>query len=202
MSGGAGSAERRLALRVAGHAARVLPASHAAWGRAMLGEVGHLASDRAALRWAVGCLRAAYAARMSGMRPGVPQLSRPVLALEMLTCFTWLAALFASTAEYASAQAPLRATVLPGLLLASLLGPAALAVAAFCLLSGRAAPLTRLVPAALAALAAVTFAGLGTGLLLPLGWRDYVLCVVLPLAGTAHLVLLCWQMPARSGPET
>ena len=59
-----------------------------------------------------------------------------------------------------------------------------------------------MVPAALAALAALTVAGLGTGLLLPLGWRDYVLCIVLPLAGTAHLVLLCGQMPARSGPET
>ncbi|HEX4389738.1 MAG TPA: hypothetical protein VH109_14015 [Steroidobacteraceae bacterium] len=71
------------------------------------------------------------------------QPSRPVIALEMLTCFGWLAAL-----------------------------------------------------------AALTLAGLGTGLLLSLGWRDYVLCVVLPLAGTTHLVLLCRQMPAPSGPES
>jgi hypothetical protein len=68
MSGGALSLERRPARLVAGHAARVLPASRAAWGRAMLAEVGHLTSDGAALHWAIGCLGAACASRMSDTR--------------------------------------------------------------------------------------------------------------------------------------
>jgi len=56
---------RRLANRLAAHAARVLPGERSAWARAMTREVEHLPADTEALRWAAGAVFASY--RQRGM---------------------------------------------------------------------------------------------------------------------------------------
>jgi hypothetical protein len=52
---------RRLAVTLARHAARVLPG--ATWAQAMRHELDYIADDKAALRWAFGCMLASYKAR-------------------------------------------------------------------------------------------------------------------------------------------
>jgi len=180
---------RRLARVMVRHATHVLPPVQAAWGRAMAGETEHLPSDRAALGWALSCLAGAYTMRISTLTTSDLRPSRPVLALEMLACFTWLAWLFASAVRQWIGQGPVPDATIAGLLLASLLGPVGLG-AALVFLTGRVAALGPGARIALAALAAVALGTLGSGLLLSLAWRDYVLCVALPLAGTLHLLEL------------
>ncbi len=56
---------RRLAVKAARHASWVLPAEYAAWADAMHRELHYIEDDRAALRWAVGCVVASYTKRLS-----------------------------------------------------------------------------------------------------------------------------------------
>ncbi|HEX3993195.1 MAG TPA: hypothetical protein VHX39_18635, partial [Acetobacteraceae bacterium] len=58
---------RRLALRAAQHAARVLPGTPSYWAQAMLQELHYIGNDREALRWAIGCVLASYAAKLSAI---------------------------------------------------------------------------------------------------------------------------------------
>jgi pimeloyl-ACP methyl ester carboxylesterase len=55
---------RRLAVKAVQHAARVLPAEYAPWADAMRRELHYIEDDRAALRWAVGCVVASYTKRL------------------------------------------------------------------------------------------------------------------------------------------
>jgi|SRR5262245_26215079 len=52
---------RRLAVSLARHAAWLLPS--ALWAQAMRHELDYIADDKAALRWAFGCMLASYQAR-------------------------------------------------------------------------------------------------------------------------------------------
>jgi hypothetical protein len=54
---------RRLAATLARHAAWVLPS--ATWAQAMQHEFHYIADDKAALRWAFGCMLASYKARLT-----------------------------------------------------------------------------------------------------------------------------------------
>jgi hypothetical protein len=54
---------RRLALTLARHAAWVLPSAPSSWAQAMRHELDYIADDKAALRWALGCMLASYKAR-------------------------------------------------------------------------------------------------------------------------------------------
>ena len=55
---------RRIALRVVGHASRVMPGARSGWADAMRRELDYIEDDRAALRWAIGCVAASYSARL------------------------------------------------------------------------------------------------------------------------------------------
>lgn len=55
---------RRLAVRLARHAALALPAP-SPWAEAMRRELEYIEDDRAALGWAVGCVLASYKARLA-----------------------------------------------------------------------------------------------------------------------------------------
>src|SRR4051812_44884542 len=54
---------RRWAVTLARHAAQVLPSAPSSWAQAMRHELDYIADDRAALRWAFGCMLASYKAR-------------------------------------------------------------------------------------------------------------------------------------------
>ena len=60
---------RRLAVKLARHAALTLPGALSPWAKAMRHELDYIEDDRAALRWAFGCVLASYKARLVA-RPG------------------------------------------------------------------------------------------------------------------------------------
>ncbi len=90
MSGRA-SPLRRIAFRIAAHAARALPRGRAAWAQAMRNETHYLPTGRSALIWALGCVLASYKERLTSMESGTAEPSRPVLTLEILLGFGVLA---------------------------------------------------------------------------------------------------------------
>jgi hypothetical protein len=58
---------RRWAVKFAQHASWVLPGARSPWADAMRRELDYIEDDRAALRWAVGCVFASYKARLAGL---------------------------------------------------------------------------------------------------------------------------------------
>jgi hypothetical protein len=56
---------RRIALKVIGHASWVLPGARSGWADAMQRELDYIEDDRAALRWAIGCVMASYSSRLA-----------------------------------------------------------------------------------------------------------------------------------------
>jgi hypothetical protein len=58
---------RRIACRVASHASWALPGARSGWAEAMRRELDYIEDDRAALRWAIGCVMASYAARLAAL---------------------------------------------------------------------------------------------------------------------------------------
>jgi hypothetical protein len=56
---------RRLAIRFAQHASRVLPGARSPWADAMRHELDYIEDDAAAVRWAFGCVLASYRARLT-----------------------------------------------------------------------------------------------------------------------------------------
>lgn len=79
---------RRIAVLLAQHASRVLPRARSArspWAEAMRRELDYIEDDRAALRWAIGCVTASYTAQLVAvLRFCGRLLSRPLLAAGML----------------------------------------------------------------------------------------------------------------------
>ena len=70
---------RKIAVALAEHAAR------SPWADAMRRELDYIGDDRAALRWAIGCVGASYAAQfVVVLRFCGRMLSRPLLAAGML----------------------------------------------------------------------------------------------------------------------
>jgi hypothetical protein len=68
-----------------GHASWVLPGARSGWADAMRSELDYIENDRAALRWATGCVTASYSARLAAL----PRLrwrvaTGPVVAGSML----------------------------------------------------------------------------------------------------------------------
>jgi hypothetical protein len=55
---------RSLAVKLAQHAARMMPDTGSPWAEAMRREIDHIADDSEAARWAIGCLLASYRARL------------------------------------------------------------------------------------------------------------------------------------------
>ncbi len=80
---------RRLAIALVRHAGRALPKARFQWATAMEHEVGNIADDAAALRWALGCVLASYKERVTAM--GVPAVNPgPTLAAPDDDPFLWL----------------------------------------------------------------------------------------------------------------
>src|SRR5438309_1641896 len=76
---------RRIAQKVAGHASWVLPGARSGWADAMRRELDYIEDDRAALRWAIGCVMASYTARLAALpRRRWRVSSRPVVAGSLL----------------------------------------------------------------------------------------------------------------------
>jgi hypothetical protein len=57
---------RRRAVELAQHASWVLPGAQSPWAEAMRRELDYIEDDRAALRWALGCVLASYRAGLAG----------------------------------------------------------------------------------------------------------------------------------------
>ena len=56
---------RRWAVRLAQHAAGVMPGARSPWADAMRRELDYIPDDTAALRWALGCVLASYRSRLA-----------------------------------------------------------------------------------------------------------------------------------------
>ena len=56
---------RRWAVRLARHAAGVMPDARGPWAEAMRRELDYVTNDAAAFRWALGCIVASYRARLT-----------------------------------------------------------------------------------------------------------------------------------------
>jgi len=83
---------RRLALALAKHAARVLPSAPSSWAQAMRHELDYIADDKAALRWAFGCMLASYKAKLLRRQRLSPRVTwRHVAASGALMLFIGLA---------------------------------------------------------------------------------------------------------------
>src|SRR5262245_49701458 len=64
---------RRLAVTLARHAAWLLPST--SWAQAMRHELDYIADDKAALRWAFGCMLASYKARLTRRPRSSPRVT-------------------------------------------------------------------------------------------------------------------------------
>jgi hypothetical protein len=76
---------RRIAMLLARYAARTLPLARSSWADAMSRELAYIENDRAALRWAIGCVATSYKAQLGILLRFCGRvLSRPILAGGML----------------------------------------------------------------------------------------------------------------------
>jgi hypothetical protein len=184
------SVVRHLAVRLAAHAEKALPRSRADWASAMRNEVHHISGNRAALKWALGCVFASYTERMRTMIASNPRISRWVLVLEMLFCFTpltWLClATFANLGRMQGKTGIFALTVAAA-------GPIGLIVAFKVVVLNRPS-LTKFAMAALCLLAAWTMFAYSLQILAEAEpgqlWREFVLIALLPALGVAHLLYL------------
>jgi hypothetical protein len=76
---------RRIALKIVGHASRMLPGARSDWADAMRREIDYIEDDGAALRWAAGCVTASYGARLAALpRPRWQVSLGPVMACSLV----------------------------------------------------------------------------------------------------------------------
>jgi hypothetical protein len=195
---------RVVARALLAHAARTLPLERAEWGRAMHAEVEHIASSRVALEWSVGCVLASYRQRVSHVMMGTLKVSRLVLGLEMLLCFSPLTMMFAALASLGTygfaGPLPVDAWWVQ-MTSATLIGPIGLGITALYIVRGR---LTRSVALTLLLTAPVLWTTVGfIALMVQSGhpgehWGTFVLFVILPIAGAVHLLYLS-ERKSRQG---
>ena len=187
---------RALAVRISAHAARVLPRGRRAWAQAMTREIMHIPTDVAAFKWSCGCLFASYAERTRAVTYAVPHVSRWVLALEMLCCFTPLTLLFVAVIAYSTKFQTLEVFLY---LSAAALGPFGVIVAFKNIALNRPA-LSKSATLLLAILAIWTpvanilhtLAQRGT---LMGWWRETLMIPFLPALAAIHLILLAHSKP-------
>ena len=191
------SVARHFATRLAAHAEKALPRSRTDWASAMRNEVDHISGDHAALKWALGCLFASYTERMRTMIAGNPRISRWVLVLEMLFCFTPLTLLCLAT--FANLGRMEGKTAVVALTVAAA-GPIGLIVAFKVVVLNRPS-LTKFVMVVLCILAVWTGFAYSLQLLAEAEpashWRDFVLIALLPAVGMAHLLYLATRPADR-----
>jgi hypothetical protein len=102
---------RRLAVRLAQHAAWVLPSARTPWSDAMRRELDYITDDPVAVRWALGCMLASYRARLTDQSwLGVRVAWRPAAASGALMLLIGLALLETAGGQTAPPQAPVDTT--------------------------------------------------------------------------------------------
>jgi hypothetical protein len=158
----------------------------------MAAELAYMPDEKAALKWAFGCVLASYSERIQAVTTVRPGLSRWVLCVEM-TCFFAIPALGFVTELTPPYYAPWREIVF--ILSIALLGPVGLVVAFKTVVLNRPA-----LPApgswALGMLAAWALLADLMYLLARGGatdldwWRGYILVALLPALAAAHLIYL------------
>lgn len=217
------SALRKLASHLIDVAAWLLPESQQSWARAMRADVLHIASDRSAVRWALGCVTTGMTQRIAVMTKIDANVPRWLLACEMLLCFGPLTLGWIDFVAGPSGIIQLDAQVLnkyfvgvPGgmvmlamMLSGALLGAAGLAgmiAAGRYIVSGRVLQRT----AAGVLIAAPLLLGIifitGTVIISHdvnpaiAAWREWFLLSVLPALGAMHLASLRDGGPAASRP--
>jgi hypothetical protein len=184
------SAIRYCAVWLAAHAQKALPRSRADWARAMSHEIDHIPGNYTAFAWALGCVFASYTERIRAMIGSGPRISRWVLVLEMLCCFTPLTLLCLATLANLGRMEGKTGIVA---LTVAAAGPIGLIVAFKIVVLNRPL-LTKSVMAVLCVIA--TWTGLPYTLkILAAGelvndWREFVLIALLPVLGIAHLLYL------------
>jgi len=181
---------RRFALPFAAHAEKIPPRCRADWANAMRNEVHKIPDNHAALVWAIGCVFAGYRQRVRTMIGTNPRISRWVLVLEMLCCFTPVSflclAVLANLGRMEGRTGIIALTV-------ALAGPIGLIVTFKVVVLNRPS-LTRSAIAGLCTLSAWT--GVAYSLHIIAGgepahvWREFILIALLPVLGIAHLVYL------------
>jgi pimeloyl-ACP methyl ester carboxylesterase len=82
---------RRVAQKVVRHASWLLPGGQSSWGDAMRRELDYIEDDRAALRWAIGCVTASYVTRLVALPRLCCRVSWSPVAAGILLLFTALA---------------------------------------------------------------------------------------------------------------
>lgn len=184
---------RSVSRMLAGHAWRACPPGRAKWIAAATSELDFMTNSYESFIWSLGIVWASYKERLCAMSIAEPQLSKPLLTLEVLTCFMpssflWAWTLAAATNHMLPAGAALC------LASAASIGPVGLAVFGQVALgiSGSQGRRRSVALTFLAGWSSVVI------LLLPdtptpfkeLPWRDCVLFIILPLIGAAHYTYL------------
>ena len=194
-----GALVRKIAERLAAHAQKALPANRADWARAMGSEVQHISGNRAALAWALGCVLAGYRERLRTML-GNSSISRWILLLEMLCCFTPLTLLCIAVLANLS-RMPAAAGMVALSVVAT--GPVGLLVACKLVVLNRPS-LSRFSASAMCVIAAWTLLGYLLQILAgpePMhAWREFVLIALLPALGIVHLLHLSRRPAGKSTP--
>jgi hypothetical protein len=191
---------RRIACRLIRHAASVLPPGRDHWAEAMAAEFDYIPKSAAALQWALGCVLASYSERIRIMTTVRPPVSRWVLILEMLFCFTPITlTFFAIVANFTRFQ-PMESFLF---LSVAALGPVGLAVAFRTIFLNRPS-LPKVASWALCALAVWTLLAYSLHVLAESGgaaldwWREFVLIALLPALASVHLIYLARSANAAS----
>lgn len=218
----------RLALTLMRRLDQVLPESRRDWATAMRAELAHLANERDALSWAIGCIVAGSKERITTMLAGNLKVSRWILVPEMLLCFVpltfgWVDAIGGGSGLIRMNRSAIQAyflhapdgTIVLAALIAGaalgVLGPTGLAAAFRWVVSGR-TPGSPWLRSALVAgpalyglvLLVARLAIGGTGALAPNAadgfdfWSGILLLSVLPSLGAAHLLRLAPRSPYES----
>lgn len=184
---------RSISRMLADHAWRACPPGRAKWIAAATSELDSISNSYESLIWSLGAVWASYKERFCAMSIIEPQLPKPLLTLEVLTCFLPSSLLWVWTLTAASNHMlPARAVLC--LASAASIGPVGLAFFGQVAL-GISWSRGRYRSIALTFLACWSSVAI---LLLPstpapfkeLPWRDCVLLIVLPLIGAAHYTFL------------
>jgi len=181
---------RNIAVQLAAHAGKASPRNRVEWDRAMRNEMHYISGDRTALRWALGCVFTSYAERIITMLDSSTRISRWVLSLEMLCCFTPVTllclAVLANLGRLDGMTGMLALTV-------AATGPIGLLIALKVVVLNRPS-LSKFVVGALCILAAWTGLAYSLHTLIygqPVReWRELVLIALLPALGITHLIYL------------
>jgi hypothetical protein len=202
---GKSSPVRRAAAWLLLHAAQVLPQNRRHWAQAMAAEFDCIPSHAEALRWALGCVLASYSERIRTMSDFNPPVSRWVLCVEMLFCFTPLSLCFLTILANLD-RLSLSDREVALYLSTALLGPVGFAIAFKAVVLNRPA-LSKAAHWVLVLLSIWTLLAYPLHVLAQSGghaldwWREFVLIALLPALAAAHLIYLA-RSPRAAPPST